>query len=123
MIVWTTNQFVFFTCPAKENWEKGTKHPKPAVLKLKICDDDKDKFVDHLNDPEDGGPTWCPVKFDATTHKDEFGLVEREIISYSGAVQLRWGVRAACDAWERLNAGEEGASMSLCGDANLMVSQ
>lgn len=71
-------------------------------------------------------PRCCPLALDhLPLHppQDEFGLVEREIISYSGAVQLRWGVRAACDAWEKLNAEEDGASTSLSGEAKLMISQ
>eukprot|EP00965_Chrysotila_dentata_P068919 2277574-Pleurochrysis_carterae.AAC.2 len=31
MIAWTTPNFVFFTCPSPENWEKGHKAPKPKV--------------------------------------------------------------------------------------------
>ena len=36
MIVWTTPDFVFFTCPAEGNWSKGINEPKPAVLKLVV---------------------------------------------------------------------------------------
>jgi len=51
---------------------------------------------------------WTPVKFDATTAKDADGLTEREIISYAGAVQVRWNVRQARAAWAALGAeGEE----------------
>ena len=39
---------------------------------------------------------WTPVKFDATTHKDEDGLIEREIIAYSGSSQVRVGSLWEC---------------------------
>uniref|UniRef100_A0A7S4BL01 Vacuolar import/degradation Vid27 C-terminal domain-containing protein n=1 Tax=Chrysotila carterae TaxID=13221 RepID=A0A7S4BL01_CHRCT len=41
MIAWTTPNFVFFTCPSPENWEKGHKAPKPKVLKLCIRPEDQ----------------------------------------------------------------------------------
>ena len=74
MIAWSTPEFVFFTCPARDNWRKGTKHPKPAVLKLAIPPKDGDTYYDDLADLETSGAMFCPVKFDATTHKDEARL-------------------------------------------------
>ena len=52
----------------------------------------------------------------------QHGLVESYIVTYSGAVQLRWGVRAARDAWERLNDKEEGAAVCLNATLTLMES-
>ena len=52
---------------------------------------------------------WGSSKFDATTHRDEHGLYEREIISYRGRLQVRWSVRDARSAWEALSEGEGAA--------------
>merc|ERR1712224_902839 len=112
MIVWTTPDFVFFTCPAEGNWSKGSKEPKPAVLKLVVSKGDLEKLGDSLAGADVGGTEWRPVKFDASTHKDEHGLYEREIISYSGSVQLRWNVRQARAAWSALG---DGVATSLAG--------
>lgn len=96
MIIWTTAEFVFFTCVNKGHWSKGTKEPKPAVIKLCMSEADETKFAAELKSP----PPWRPVKFDAATHKDEHGLYEREIISYFGRLQVRWSVREARRVWE-----------------------
>ena len=45
MLVWTTAEFIFFTCPAPENWLKGTKCPKPPLLQLTVRTEDKGKLV------------------------------------------------------------------------------
>ena len=110
MIAWTTPEFVFLTCPNARNWQKGVKEPKPAVLKLSISASDRAALDDSLADPEGAGNVWTPVKFDATTAKDGHGLAEREIISYSGAVQVRWNVAQARAAWEALSEGEGGST-------------
>ena len=40
MLVWTTPEFVFFTCPSEEHWDGSwkttSKQPKPAVLQLHL---------------------------------------------------------------------------------------
>eukprot|EP00966_Prymnesium_polylepis_P076486 1773072-Prymnesium_polylepis.1 len=79
MIAWTTPEFVFFSCPGREHWEKGKKKgEKPRVLQLSVCDEDKGKLalvtLPGDADSEPHAPSWTPVKFDATTHKDEDGL-------------------------------------------------
>uniref|UniRef100_A0A7S4BL12 Uncharacterized protein n=1 Tax=Chrysotila carterae TaxID=13221 RepID=A0A7S4BL12_CHRCT len=63
---------------------------------------------------------WQPVKFDAATAKDEDGLMEREIISYSGKVQMRWNVRQAKAAWQALNDGEPDAPAVFFGAAHVL---
>ena len=89
MLVWTTPEFVFFTCLERGHWEKG-KCEKPPVLQLTVRPEDREKLA--LVPHGDGeAPMWTPVKFDAATHKDEDGLYEREIIAYSGAAQVRPG--------------------------------
>ena len=127
MIVWTTPGFVFFTCPSEGNWEKGGKAPKPLVLTLSIASaDEADETLSKGMEKQGGGEgelcAWTPVKFDATTAKDADGLTEREIISYAGAVQLRWNVQAARAAWAALGDGVENtdASSFLDGVATLM---
>jgi len=103
MIVWTTPEFVFFTCPSAENWAKG-RAEKPKVLKLDVSPADLSK---HEWQGIDEGGDWRPVKFDASTAKDEDGLIEREIISYSGQMQVRWSVRQARAAWAAYNESDE----------------
>ena len=63
--------------------------------------------------PDDGEELapWGSSKFDATTHRDEHRLYEREIISYRGRLQVRWSVRDAWSAWEALSEGEVAASL------------
>merc|ERR1719399_1291484 len=42
MIVWTTPEFVFFSCPSESHWGKaevGKKRKKPAVLQLAVAPD------------------------------------------------------------------------------------
>ena len=64
-------------------------------------------------------PNWTPVKFDATTARDEDGLLEREIITYSGPTQMRWNVRQARAAWDALSAeGGDDSCRKLRGDAS-----
>jgi len=122
MIAWTTPEFVFFTCPSKEHWEKGKKGEKPRVLQLSVRPEDRGKLAlvpqPGDADGEATAPAWTPVKFDATTHKDDHGLVEREIIAYSGAAQVRWNVRHARAAWESL--AEDGAKATLEGTLTTM---
>lgn len=96
MIVWTTEEFVFFTCVNRGHWEKGSKEPKPNVINLTMSSADESKFADELETE----PPWQPVKFDAATHKDEHGLYEREIITYCGVLQVRWSVKEAKRVWE-----------------------
>lgn len=117
MIVWTTPDFVFFTCPADGNWTK-TKASKPAVLKLDMSEADQETLSGEYLEGE-GIELWRPVKFDASTAKDEHGLREREIISYSGAVQMRWNVRQAKAAWQSLS-DDDGAPSFFCGVATKM---
>ena len=38
MIVWTTAEFVFFTCGNAGHWAKGTNEPKLVVLRLRTGD-------------------------------------------------------------------------------------
>ena len=101
MIVWTTAEFVFFTCVNAGHWAKGTNEPKPVVLRLRKYGPD---------DGEELAP-WGSSKFDTTTHRDEHGLYEREIISYRGRLQVRWSVRDARSAWEALSEGKIAASL------------
>lgn len=102
MIVWTTPQFVFFTCPSAGNWEKGSKAKKPPVLSLMLATADEEKMKQVPACMYEGELcAWTPVKFDATTAKDADGLTEREIISYCGAAQVRWNVRQARAAGRR----------------------
>lgn len=108
MIVWTTPDFVFFTCPSEGNWEKSNKAKKPPVLTLSLSKADMEKNQKSMLNEQGEVCAWTPVKFDATTAKDADGLTEREIISYAGAVQVRWNVRQARAAWAALSAeGEE----------------
>lgn len=106
MIVWTTAEFVLFTCVNSGHWAKGTNEPKPVVLRLRMSEADEAKYG-----PDDGEELalWGSSKFDATTHRDEHGLYEREIISYRGRLQVRWSVRDARSAWEALSEGEGAA--------------
>mmetsp|Transcript_41497 Transcript_41497/g.91172 ORF Transcript_41497/g.91172 Transcript_41497/m.91172 type:complete len:515 (+) Transcript_41497:136-1680(+) len=121
MIAWTTPNFVFFTCPSPENWEKGHKAPKPKVLKLCIRPEDQTAHEDSFAlEEETVRGFWQPVKFDAATAKDEDGLMEREIISYSGKVQMRWNVRQAKAAWQALNDGEPDAPAVFFGAAHVL---
>uniref|UniRef100_A0A7S3ARA3 Vacuolar import/degradation Vid27 C-terminal domain-containing protein n=1 Tax=Haptolina ericina TaxID=156174 RepID=A0A7S3ARA3_9EUKA len=156
MIVWTTPEFVFFTSPARDNWEKvqrcqlsayplptcaapspvvltacgpqrvrqlhpfgrqGKRAEKPKILQLSVRPDDRGKLslVEQEGDEtgEPSAPSWTPVKFDATTHKDEDGLIEREIIAYSGSAQVRWNVRQARAAWAALE--DDGSAGTLHG--------
>ena len=108
MIVWTTAEFVLFTCVNSGHWAKGTNEPKPVVLRLRMSEADEAKYG-----PDDGEELapWGSSKFDATTHRDEHGLYEREIISYRGRLQVRWSVRDARSAWEALSEGEGAASL------------
>ena len=105
MVVWTTPEFVFFTCLQEGHWAKGVNEPKPRVLKLAISPADQGKHGAALT-VADGAWQWTPVKFDAGTARDEDGLVEREIISYAGAVQMRWNARHATRAWGALSADD-----------------
>ena len=122
MIVWTTPEFVFLSCPSEAHWESGTKPGgKPAILKLDVRPEDLKRMVELETGEEAGGlqgeegegedelPQWQTVKFDATTAKDDVGVAEREIISYCGSTQLRWNVVAAKNAWAVLDTLEEGA--------------
>lgn len=106
MVVWTTPQFAFCTCPSQGNWLKG-KATKPKVLQLGFSDADQAKLKEHIHNEDGEVCVWTPIKFDATTAKDADGLSEREIISYCGQVQVRWNVRQARAAWAALNEGEE----------------
>lgn len=105
MVAWTTPEFCFFTCLRAGHWAKGVKEPKPRVLKLAISPADHSKHGAALAVP-DGAWQWTPVKFDAATARDEDGLVERELVSYCGAVQLRWNVRHASRAWSALSTDD-----------------
>ena len=125
MIVWTTPEFVFFSCPSPAHWESGRKPGgKPAILKLDVRPEDLERMVadetggaggpPSSGDDEDGAdedslPQWMPAKFDAGTAKDDTGLAEREIITYCGSTQLRWNVEKAKEAWAALDTLEEGA--------------
>jgi len=106
MIVWTTPEFVFFVCPSQENWTKGTKAAKPKVLKLDVSEADWSTHESHFTE----GGAWRPVKFDASTAKDADGLIEREIITYSGQMQMRWNVRQARAAWAAFNDSDANPS-------------
>ena len=68
MIVWTTPEFIFFTCPSPDNWEKvrlslqcrrrgvslsalsltaaaqGRKAEKPKILQLSVKSEDQEKL-------------------------------------------------------------------------------
>ena len=126
MIVWTTPQFVFFTCPSEGNWEKNSKAKKPPVLTLSLSAADEATHAQALLNGEGEVCAWTPVKFDATTAKDADGLTEREIISYAGAVQVRWNVRQARAAWAALGDGDENktdASPFMDGVATLLEAQ
>jgi hypothetical protein len=103
MIVWTTDEFVFFTCVVAGHWAKGAKEPKPKVIMLRMSEADRLEFSAELEDP----PPWRPIKFDAATHSDEHGLYEREMISYFGRLQVRWNVRQARRAWQAHTDDEE----------------
>jgi len=109
MIAWTTPEFVFFTCPSPDNWEKGRKAEKPRILQLSVRPEDKGRLALAEQPGDEEGeataPMWTPVKFDAITHKDEDGLVEREIIAYSGSAQVRWNVRQARTTWAAMDGG------------------
>jgi len=116
MIVWTTPEFVFFSRPSEEHWTKGKKVRKPEVLQLalapaamaQLSGGGKENGGGAADDDEPDMPEWTPVRFDAGTAKDEHGLAEREILTYSGAWQVRWSVAAALRAWTALDADEEG---------------
>jgi hypothetical protein len=54
-------------------------------------------------------PQWMPVRFDASTAKEDHGIAEREMITYCGSTQVRWGVKEARERWAALNEREEGA--------------
>ena len=47
------------------------------------------------------------MHFDAGTAREDPGLREREIVTYSGAKQVRWNVRQVARAWAALNESEE----------------
>ncbi len=105
MIAWTTPDECYFTCPSPGNWEKSTKDPKPLVLRLAVAPADEELLPETAD--------WRPVKFDAATYVDEAGVHEREIISYAGPMQVRWSVKEARRAWDKLAEGE--AAPPLCG--------
>ena len=113
MIAWTTPDFVFFTCPSTKNWEKGTKEPKPPVLKLGVSPADEEDLPDC--------PAWKAVKFDAATHSDAVGVIERWICTFSGALQVRWRVEEAREAWSALNEeGGEGGPTVHFGETEVL---
>jgi len=123
MVVWTTPNFVFFTCPAEGNWTKGGKTKKPPVLQLSLNQADEERMGAALLDDSEETCAWTPAKFDATTAKDAHGLTEREIISYCGAAQVRWNVRQARTAWEALGTDDDdktGAPAFMDGVATLV---
>ena len=104
MIVWATPEFVFFTMPAEGNWAKeriGHQTPKPPVLRLDV------RAGELASSSSDGAAKWKGVHFDAGTARDEVGLREREIVTYSGAKQVRWNVRQVARAWAALSESEE----------------
>ena len=70
-----------------------------------------------VEDEVDNAPEWTPVRFDAGTAKDEHGLAEREILTYCGAWQVRWNVKRALEAWERLEADPTYRHQPLYGTA------
>uniref|UniRef100_A0A7S2MCB8 Vacuolar import/degradation Vid27 C-terminal domain-containing protein n=1 Tax=Haptolina brevifila TaxID=156173 RepID=A0A7S2MCB8_9EUKA len=114
MVVWTTPEFVFFSKLAEEHWSKGTKRKKPAVLQLAVRPDDLAAMTGSAPDSPSGGeatPSWMSVRFDAGTAKDELGLQEREIITYSGSTQMRWSVSQAVKAWEALDGDADGTGV------------
>lgn len=123
MIVWTTPEFVFFSRPSEEHWGKGKKSRKPATLQLQLAPADKAQVLGGGDaDDADAEPAvamWMPVRFDAGTAKDQQGVAEREIITYSGHTQVRWGVKEALAAWEALDADEDGTQVHkpFCGTA------
>jgi len=121
MIVWTTPEFVFFSRPSAEHWDKSwqagaSKQPKPAVLQLLVAPADLEKMAGVANPSgaevdEEDLPAWMPVKLDAGTAKDDVtGLKEREIITYSGMWQMRWNVAKALKAWQLLEDAEPGTA-------------
>jgi len=124
MVAWTTPEFVLFTCPSPAHWEKGKKEGKPKILQLTVRPEDRDKLTwieQEGDEPGEGtSPGWTPIKFDATTHRDEDGLTEREIIAYSGTAQVRWNVRQARAAWQALEDGGEKAKATLEGVVTTM---
>ena len=130
MLVWTTPEFVFFSRLSDEHWMKGKKGRKPAVLQLAVEPAIMEKITG--GGKENGGNTsaaggegeegeeddagyapanWMSVRFDAGTAKDDVGLAEREILTYSGQWQLRWKVVKALKAWEELDDDVEGEKM------------
>jgi hypothetical protein len=130
MVVWTTPEFVFFSCPSEAHWTSGVKPGgKPAIVKLDVRREDLQKMVALETGRAEGGasddapegeeesegtdelPQWMPVRFDAGTAKDDAGTAEREIITYCGSTQLRWNVAKAKEAWSALDAREEGSAM------------
>jgi len=131
MVVWTTSEFVFFSCLAPEHWDKSKK-PKPAVLQLQVAPLALEEMLGQgkenggnasssaaaeEEDEVDNAPEWTPVRFDAGTAKDEHGLAEREILTYCGAWQVRWNVKRALEAWERLEADPTYRHQPLYGTA------
>lgn len=136
MVVWTTPEFVFFSCPSEGHWTSGAKTGgKPAVLKLDVRPEDIERMVASetaaaggpsaavggtggaagASSPSDGDgeevlPHWMPVKFDAATARDDHGVAEREIITYCGSFQLRWNVARARKTWAALDECEPGAA-------------
>ena len=82
-----------------------------ALALAQMCPED--------DEGESPPPHWTPVKFDAGTARDDDGLQEREIITYSGATQLRWNVRQARAAWAALSE-EGGAASRFFGVASKM---
>lgn len=134
MICWATPEFVFFSRPSPEHWSKGAWRGmgKPPVLQLAPSPTDKATML--LGSLGEGGggasaaasgaspagsegeesmlAEWRSVKFDAGTAKEDAGRAEREIVTYSGAFQMRWSVAKATKAWEALAAAEEGAAIA-----------
>ena len=105
VIVWATPEFVFFTMPAEGNWAKeriGHQTPKPPVLRLDVRAGELAS-----SSSSDGAAKWKGVHFDAGTARDEVGLREREIVTYSGSKQVRWNVRGAAAAWAALGASDD----------------
>lgn len=117
MVVWTTHDFVFFSQLSEEHWSKGAKRKKPAVLQLAVRPDDLTMMTctggaaNGSPSGSEASPSWMPVRFDAGTAKDELGIQEREIITYSGSTQMRWSVRQAVKAWEALDADVDGTGV------------
>jgi len=111
MAVWTTPEFVFFTCLTSAHWEKGHRPGKPAILRLDVRDADMEAALgangngqaSGADDDDEAVAHWMPVRFDAATARDDVGVHEREIITYAGATQFRWNVRQAKAAWQLLD--------------------